>query len=43
MKAFLSAMAALVVIAFGANWVLNDYLHWSSADRAASSSVRLGE
>lgn len=42
MKAMLTAFAAIVVIAIGANEVL-DRVGFSSAEKATSSSVRLGE
>ncbi|MCX2725549.1 hypothetical protein [Roseibium salinum] len=42
MKAMLIAFAAIIVIAVGANQVL-DHLGFSSAERTSSSSVRLGE
>jgi hypothetical protein len=41
MKAMLTAFAAIVVIAIGANQIL-DQTGFSSAERATSSSVRLG-
>jgi len=42
MKAMLIAFAAIIVIAVGANQVLT-HMGFSSAERTASSSVRLGE
>ncbi len=42
MKAFLAALVATVVIAWGAHWVLTNQLDWTSAARfAADESVRL--
>ncbi|EAV42406.1 hypothetical protein [Roseibium aggregatum] len=42
MKTMLIAFAAIIVIAIGANQVL-EHLRFSSADFTSSSSVRLGE
>lgn len=42
MKAMLIAFAAIIVIAVGANLVL-DRMGFSSAEQTSSSSVRLGE
>ncbi len=42
MKAFLAALVAAVVIAWGAQWVLTTQFDWSSAQRfAAEEAVRL--
>lgn len=42
MKAMLTAFAAIVVISIGASQVLKE-AGYSSAERATSSSVRLGD
>lgn len=42
MKAMFIAFAAIIVIAIGANFVLNQ-LDFASSDRAAGDSVRLGD
>jgi len=42
MKAFLGAVLAMVVIAVGANFALNN-AGFSSADMTSDSNVRLGD
>lgn len=42
MKAFLASVVALIVIAVGSNWGLNE-IGFSAADRTISDSVRLSD
>ncbi|WP_428645029.1 hypothetical protein [Roseibium sp.] len=42
MKAMLIAFAAIILIAIGANQIL-EHMGFSSADQTSSASVRLGE
>lgn len=43
MKAFLLALVAIAVVAFGANFILTELIGFGSAERTASDSVRLPE